>query len=358
MASEPTRELRGSFLSRLALTLAGAAAAIAGLQAVPAPPTMITRDVEAALARRGECELLFVGSSYVRTQILTDVVDAELRRLGAPGTSVKVSAVALRGYELRHHLERLLSEDWPRLRLVVVDVTLGESPDITPHNRYKLRVVEWHTLAAIPWLARFYDRHPESRSWDVLAAHAGHVAARYTRLGVAAALLAPPAVERETAETEADPPAPAASEPRKRLLLQFAGDPDRERSGEEGRRVRQEHQARVAELRRLKRSGSTTSRVGSEYLRELEEIVRARGAEAAFVVAPVYDALQRPADPASPESAPSRILDFDDPDRFPELYAFECRSHSQHLSPRGSELYSRLVVREILPLWRQLGAVH
>jgi hypothetical protein len=269
---------------------------------------------------RPECRFLFVGPSYIRAQFLPEAFDAEAERIGLGGRSCKFGRSSLRGYEVRHELERLLSHDWPKLELVVIDTTLGSAKvGFQRDNWLKPRLIAWHTLDALPWLWKFYER--DARSWHekapVVATHVEHVAANYAGLGRATSLLS------GLADTEQE--APTQNEPVSA----------------------RKHDQLLRKLTWSKRAFARDEKYGtSRWPLELRSLVRAHGAEAWFLHAPVWKTVRQPGR-AHRGSDRLVLLDFNDPERFPELYRPKARGNTQHISPETYSVYSRLLAREV-----------
>ena len=51
-----------------------------------------------------------------------------------------------------------------------------------------------------------------------------------------------------------------------------------------------------------------------------------------------------------PGKKPLVFLDFDDPDRYPELYVYSSRDRTSHLSDEGAVFYSRLLAKAFVTL--------
>src|SRR5262249_25390949 len=91
-----------------------------------------------------------------------------------------------------------------------------------PQNWFKARMLEWHTLDSIPWLAAYYRRDP--RRWHEklpeIRSHLEHVGAHYLLLGRGTELVFDPADDdaddddddQQNEGASARPDAPAALE--------------------------------------------------------------------------------------------------------------------------------------------------
>ena len=225
--------------------------------------------------------------------------------------------------ELRHALDRLLEHDWPRLTHVVIDITLGNRADFRRRNWFKSRTIEWHDLSAIPKLESVYaPRKGVTRmpSLAVLAAHLEHVAAHYAGLGArlqAVRRLAEPNVVGSDPAASRTNPADAQRQPPTEQQID--------------RKIR-------GIIKRKARRASSSS-----WPQQLRELVRSHGKEAYFLHAPVLFAKGPIRQRRSKD--PLLIFDFNDPERYPELYRTSMRGHTNHLNEQGTLLYSRLLAR-------------
>ena len=304
---------------------------------MPRRPGLVDKQFRKALAAREYCDVLFVGPSYVASNVDPEVFDDEAKAIGFPVRSCKFGVSALKGYELKLNIERLLEHDWPRLKLIVIDITLGIGVEFADDNWFKERVLEWHTWESIPWLFDYYDEK-DARRWSkkgpLLWTHLEHVLARYTHLGGGRDLL-------------------EDARPLERLVER--GGPknvnarsSREIVRDEKTRVKRRAHARgVALLKKhkAKRRPPKKSELGDWSL-ELRDQVRSHGLEAYFLLASVY----------TPETKPKQarrgrdrlvVLDFNDPARYPDLYRRDSRGFTHHLNRNGTVIYSRLLAREL-----------
>jgi hypothetical protein len=279
-----------------------------------------------------ECELLFVGPSYIKYGVVTEAFEEESKRLGHPLRICKYAREALRGYEVRHDLELLMKHPFPRLKAVVIDVTLSpRNLGFMPENWFTQRVVRWHTWRALPWLGRHYQESGQPWREDApqILAHAQHVAMNYLGNGRGGTLL----TQARALDTlfgarargrKKGPATPTFERPRSKTAA----------NTREYQKLRDELAAKKSGQR--KRPGSGDER----WPRELEAIVREAGHEPIFLYSPVLAHKPVPRLERRGER-PLVFLDFEDPDQFPELYEFGVRAKGSHLTVRGSVLFSR-----------------
>jgi len=291
-----------------------------------------------------QCELLFVGPSYVKFGIVPEAFEEESKRLGHPHRICKYAREGLRGYELRHDLELVMKHPFPRLEAVVIDITLPRKDiGFRPENWFTQRVVRWHTWGAMAWLKGHYSENGDSWQKEAprLLAHVEHLAMNYLGIGRGGALL----MEARALEALFFGPA------RKRSKLSVAAEQaelprsQREPNVPEYQRVRDELAAQKSGMRKQGELGD------DRWPRELEAIVREAGHEPIFLYSPVLTH-KPPPRLERPGQRPLVFLDFEDPLRFPELYEYSARAKGSHLGVRGSVLFSRGLARE-LARWEQ-----
>jgi hypothetical protein len=286
--------------------------------------------LDQALAKRKECGVLIVGPSYIELGIKEESFEREAARVGLGRKPCKYAMGAFQGYEVRHGLELLLEQRWPKLKEVLIDLTLGDNPEILPGNEYTARVVDWHTWSSVPWLLDYYRTRSRQAFWTRmhrLGVHAQHVAMNY--LGVGRAI------------------APVGSI---RLLERrtHAGTPDRKEEpahvppyrGRAYEALRDSLVAKKAQQRRRKDEGDPT------WASELQALVLSkRKRTPVFLISPVLYARMPPRGTSEGQFT---VLDFEDPQRFPELYVEKVRGRTNHLTEDdGAELYSQALAREL-----------
>jgi hypothetical protein len=295
---------------------------------------------EAAFAEASRCNVLFVGPSYLEVGLKTEVFDAETRALGHPLRSCMFTRSALRSYELKHDLEQLMNHRWPALRQVAVDMTLFPGGvGFERQNWFNPRTVHWHTWDGLTWLYRHY--RAGKKSWreraPELVGHLQHVAMNYLGIGRGGVILTRARkVERLLGwETGQEKPREVNRLPRFRKKVKLSDE-----------------EAEAATRRLAQEKASARARRPSDddsWARELEPVIRARRFEPVFLYSPVY-VNRMPPRLTRTGKKPLVFLDFDDPDRYPELYEPDSRGRTAHLSDEGAEHYSRILAKELVRL--------
>jgi len=338
------------FACNALIAAAGLCAAAFGLRSLGPVPTLFTLEHARVAAERERCQVLFVGPSYVAAQIDPSEFDAEAARLGRRVRSCKFGGTGLRGAELQVHLERLLALGWPRLSLVVIDVTLGPAPRLEKGNWYQPRVIQWHTTASMRWIADYYRKRAEAVPGELIAAHLKHVAANYLNLGNGlekVSLLALAQRARAAVGLPAELPVSKVVIDYERHQRRRVRAKKAQASAYLKKTSPAKHDRSVTKLIEQKqRIRARDKRMDSDFPLVLRALVRARGHEAIFILAPVWRA--RPARAKQPAGAePIVLLDFNDPAAFPELYEPRNRGRNHHLSWYGALAYSRHLAREL-----------
>ncbi len=270
---------------------------------LPAHVSPLERSEAAMLGRRSQCNVLFIGPSYVK-RLLPAYFDAASKRLGKHDRACKLARSAMRGVELEHELERLLARRWPKLELVVVDVTLGDSVAFEPENWFTHRVIGWHTIDSLKELGRYYDFRD---GWinglithgSLLWAHARHVAANYLEVGKGAAWVGELSTYEEPVATRKHP---------KRNYSRDLHDLLQTNEFNQAHRVFGD----------------------SKWPISLRERIRGHGYEAAFLFSPVWEPTRLPRRAVTGED-PLKVMDFANPTKYRKLYRKRARGVTSHL---------------------------
>ena len=305
--------------------LLGLALGLALIDAIaPDSTERLYREVE---QMRADCEVLFVGPSYVNGQVYPDVVDQAAREAGVSLSSCKFARMHLKGFEMKRELEAILKNPWSKLRLVVFDVTLGPDTGFKPENRFKPRVLRWHTWDLLPWYLEHLEGQrtgkdsPYLRLWD----HVQHVVVNALLVGRGAERLA----------ELSDPATPDGGSKTPGL--------ERDRP-DQTKQLRRRNEKRVAKLldRRRRRVTSTPDTAMAAWVLELRSVVRAHGAEGDGLIAPVWSPSLVAKGAFPPADAPV-VHAFDNPRKYPTLYELGMHKADEHLTDEGSREYSRLL---------------
>jgi hypothetical protein len=263
--------------------------------------------------------------------VLPDVIDEESRRRGNPIRSCKVARTAMKGYEIKRELDILLDKPWPKLKLVMIDITLGSDNRFNVKNDYTPRVLRWHTWEFLPWYLEHLDgeriknQNPIRAYSSRLLRHFKHFAVNQLLVGRGAEHLA----------TLSEAP------PKERWVYKPPT------SEEKIRKRRRTNDKRVRELRKqIQVPSQRDAKLRGEWFLELRDLTRSHGVEADALFAPVwrYHPLSKN---VFPKNDPPVVHDYADPEKYPILYKFGAHTGSEHLSHSGSHDYSTLLGRDL-----------
>ena len=314
-----------AFIAGFALVAAVLSSAVPSVR-----PPQIAAKLDFLAAHGGEYDTFFIGSSRVHRQIIPALFDAEMAALGVKTNSFSLSGDGMRPPEDEFVMERAFASRTAPVRLLLVECNTVE-PGIIEDDAGTARAVYWHDAARMARLWRNCWATPKvSRVWKRLRQfpeHIQHWAWNAGRLGqgneqLTAMLFGQPPRD-DAREVGADgyrtpkavPPmsGSALRAYEKDVAAALKSPPPRDEEDSESQASLAWKQALAAKL------GARLVLVSSPFPRP-----------AVFV--PKGDIA---------------FLDFSSPARYPELYAPENRRDPGHLNVRGSEIYTRLIARQI-----------
>lgn len=281
---------------------------------------------------RADCEVLFFGPSYVQSQVYPEVVDSAAAESGRPVKSCKFARTHLKGFEMKRELEIILGQPWAKLRLVVFDVTLGPDVWFKPENRFKPRVVRWHTLEFLPWFVAHLDGQGDRGVSlpERFNEHLRHVIANTLLVGQGAEHLA------------------AMGKPDARALSSRTSK-NMKKQKVNMKKLARLNKKRLARLARRKEMGAPRI----EWILELRSLVRSHGVEGDALIAPVWGGQWYPRK-NFPAQDPPVLHAFNDPKKYPSLYVVGAHKEDEHLTYEGSVEYSKVLGREIASRMKEL----
>jgi hypothetical protein len=288
-------------------------------------------------------DTIFLGSSRTFHQLIPAIFDGTMAELGLPVRSFNLGTPGMKPPEDAYVLGRALRGREAPLRFLIVECNPLHL-DIQPEERGTTRVVYWHDVPRIwalwqrvwarPALAPDANLGPAVVGRNLLefSAHLGPWLWNAARVGRGAHLLG-----RALAE-----PGRVRSE---RSVVGPLGDgffPREYREafhGEELESYRRALAAALVEEDSRIHYGDVASQ--AEIARKVARAERL-GTRLVLVAPPILGPVFAPL----PESG-ALFLDFSDPRRFPELFVSEHRNDGGHLNRAGSELYTRLLARQL-----------
>jgi len=306
-------------------------------------------------AHREDYDVLFFGSSRVYRGIVPEVFDREMTRRGHPVRSFNFGVAGMAGHETSALVRRVLEHPPPNVRWVVVELD-GWDGALRPENRFKSRTVAWHDLpetlsaARMAWHAGVSDPQPAGPidRIELVTSHMLHLAARDTASGRGRALLARlgPRARRRAARgvdfsaggfepfSESAYGTPSTHPFRRRFLQMIPTYRDA-----------------VEQLGAANHTAAAPSPDAVAALAAQDALIRRAGATPIHLITPSVrptPVLYRLA--ASGGDLAPRLLAFNDPARYPELFTVEHRFDAEHLSTEGARLFSRALAERFAHL--------
>ncbi len=307
----------------------------------PLRPPQIGAKLDWLSEHGAEYDTFFIGSSRVHRQIIPDLFDAEMAALGVKTNSFNLSGDGMRPPEDEFVMERAFTSRTVPVRVLLVECNAVESI-INEDDAGTARAVYWHDNARMARLWRHcwarslapdsIGSRKASRVWKRLRQfpdHVQHWAWNCGRVGLGnewvTELLLGPASRNDAKEIGADGyRVPKTGELmgggslrayEKELAAGRSSPPGPDQQDEES-------QASLAWKKALAvRMGARLVLVSSPFLRP--------------AVFTPYD------------RTGITFLDYSNPNLYPELYAPENRRDPGHLNVKGSEIYTRLIARQI-----------
>jgi len=334
----------------------GAAAAVLGFALVvgvvraltPPPEGFDMRPKVEYLAEHADrYDAVVIGSSRVFRGLVPAIVDRELAARGFELASFNFGVGGQESFESDHSLRWLLARCPERLRLVFLEVGGWEYAPESATNAFSRRWLEWHTRAGLRNVLEAIDRAelPPLEHARLAWEHVSLFVRRSVGYGIAPALLlrGPGAAELDFLDAE-------------HLARHHGYQSLEERTGVAGRprnMTPEQFRRLVATIRRTNTTEVGVRRLPLGALRRQAELARAAGVTLVHVALP-HTVGSRQAALLAERGVLEHYLNFNDPARFPELFAFETRYSIDHLTAEGARLMSRAFAREVARLLRRL----
>jgi len=311
-----------------------------------------------------EIDVVFIGSSRVQAGVDVQALEDEWQKSGAELRAFNFGVPGMRTLEQGHVLRQVLALRPERLRWVVLEalpigITIRKSTDYSRRaEAVSARSISWHTtqvtrraLAAI-W--RF--SLPWSERLELARHHLGLWARHASNLGLLSERLFESTSAREQRAREEDgaapePDAPAVEDPGFGPVL---GATQKERARAKALRRWSEqsadqYQKRAARIPLENELPVDLAELDLEIVAERVREARAAGVELIFMTLPC--------EVGNPEvlrlheaGLLGPLLHFNDPERYPELFAQPMREGLGHLNAPGAQAFSRHFAREFLEL--------
>ncbi len=306
---------------------------------------------------KDEYNTVFVGSSRVCRQIAPAVFDRTMSATNGPASrSINLGAPSMFLPESLFVIDRILDLKPARLRRMFIEL---DDPKLRleEHAGLVRREVYWHG-----------SEETALTCANILSAHGIRWWDRLFMLGHQVVLMARRSVHLgrgwEVASAGLSKRNPAETLPDETILMGVDKDgfaPYHATLGEGTERTKGDQadvKRYVADVEALRagrdhpRRPQRTTALLRWVLRRKLAALRARGIEPFFVIAPVTTGeegfLRLPA-----ENIPAKLLAFNDPEAYPELYEVNARADTIHLNERGSLLFTRSLAERVVALDRE-----
>ncbi|GAB4302919.1 MAG: hypothetical protein Fur0025_43940 [Oscillatoriaceae cyanobacterium] len=321
-----------------------------GIRVILPPPEIpvVTPKLTTFAATKQNYNTIFIGSSRTYRHIIPRAFDAELQRRGYNITSYNFGIYAMQLPETYFLLQKILAMKPPGLRYVFIDID-SVNLDIPKENRRTDRVISWHGWQQMPEIYRLIAN--QNQNWrqkkQLIQLHATPFLSNIGNLGQADrlfVLLAP-----ETTKSLNPGYDTAYKEPGADGYLPLDQEDDiifTERRQEYLAKL-DKYQAQVATLaaqeptqknRRLKP-------YEADIIQKLVKAVTDAGATPIFFIHPVLKKEAHLIEAHQKGYIPI-LLPFNQPAKFPNLYAPENRYDWYHLNHQGAEQFTQLLANE------------
>lgn len=294
-------------------------------------------------AHRDDYDVLFFGSSRIYRGVIPPLFDQEMARRGHPVRSFNFGVAGMGTHETSALVRQVLSMEPRRLRWVVVELD-GWSAALPEPNRFKRRTVGWHdpaeTVSVLRTLALTPDGEVEPAERLELAwSHLLHLGAWTTGAGRGRHWVEAARRGKRRPRERPDYGDGGGFEPFSESAYGTPSTHPFRRRFLELVPVYRQAVARLAEADGTDPAAPPLDRASAEALERQVSSIRRAGAEPVHVVTPTIQptpGLGRSAD----ANGGSGVLAFNDPERYPELFAVENRFDAEHLTTRGAELFT------------------
>jgi hypothetical protein len=317
----------------------------------PAIPQVTTK-LEHLAQHGAECDTLFIGSSRIYYQIIPALFDRIAAERGHTVKSFNAGIAGMRPPEDSCLLELILQKPPPHLRWVFVELSALRT-NVGDGKRNTMRAVYWHDWPRLKLLfqrALVVKHDGKRRGWKERLGirlepfgdfweHVELFFQNQTSLG-RGALLCGALLDPDEA------PVPPKSNTLGADLAGWVptGNPEAMLPGEAAK-----YEKAYRELREEGRERDLGDPISQQALRTMVEKIEANGARAVLVIPPTTSRRNFYPEPNLAAKAP--VLDFSDPEKFPELFEPRHRLDKVHLNVPGSEIFTRALAEA----WAELA---
>lgn len=305
------------------------------------------------LAQHGdEYDALFIGSSRTFRQLLPEIFDAEMTAAGYPVRAFNAGVDGMRPPEDTYMMEKILAHRTRPLRYVLVEcnpIRLRQRAE----DRDTLRAVYWHDNVRMMTMFRAaFFADPKKRSWGRrlekiveiwpdFTDHAGYWMLRNSNLGRGHDLLA-----------EWLGVVPPKGNFKSGLGTRSDGHKPFDQGEVMSEKMTADYEKELAAMRSKAGRGTAGDVVSLAELRVKQRLIERAGGRMVLVIPPIIgDNIFRP----KPGDGTPPLLDFSNPEKYPELFMAKHHSDTGHTNNAGARIYTRLVARELAELLKREG---
>lgn len=293
--------------------------------------------LEHLIAEGSKYDVIVVGSSLTKRNFVPAVFDERMAELGHPVTSFGLGADGMRGAEIHYYIDRVLNLHLPKLKLILADVSLDQNQviDLSGDYQYERRLIDWHDWPRF-WLS---VRHvfKQVPTWKeripLFDIHLGYTLINRCNIGYGL----------EALRTGLWIDGPEKIKPREELDSGLWYARGQRRQVERYLKRRLWHESERERLKQA-RSAPPVAPHSAFMERAMRDLARRHHMRIAFILAPLLADLRFKTE--VPNDTPLEVLDFDDPNKYPELYEPEIR-YDKHLSYDGSVLLTRTLADQV-----------
>ena len=296
--------------------------------------TTVTEKLARYAVAGDEYDVLAIGSSRTYRQIIPQIFDSTANAAGKDVRLFNLGVDGMRPPEDTYLLEQALALRKKPLKLVLVECN-DLRFELRPEDENTVRAVYWHDAKRLATMARLAlakggrKRAPGDR-WKQFGSHVEYWFQNVTSLGRGNELLSAALFDTKPVRNAVG-------------LDGFKDSPKRDGlPADELSRFEKD----VSEMRKSPPRPYAADPVSQAELAEKRRIIEKAGAKMVLIVPP-FPMTKRflPDD----ESLRATVLDFSNPNEFPELYAPENRLDEGHTNRTGSEIFTRMIVERLLP---------
>jgi hypothetical protein len=280
------------------------------------------------LMHADDYDVAVIGSSMIGVGFREEPFEQRLREKHDRNLRVfGLGMGGLHGAELDFYVHQILEVGGPRLRWLLVDITLNQEPRMAETNWYTERELTWQTPRQFAIVATQVAARDDSflTKLETLWPYTRHLALNV--LNVGRALPALRGFDRRNLPV-VDAPEESAAKAEQR----------RARKDAKSAKYMQRPERHASAVRKLIAKRRRPQERDNALQATWRDAAAARGVELAYIVGPGLGYAAFSAEVAGEPDL--RVFDFNDPRKYPRLYEIENRYDGMHLTERGAREFS------------------